>query len=187
VFILWELSSPFLNIHWFCDKLNMTGSMLQLINGLTLLVTFFSCRLVWGTYQSYAVGRDIYNALHNEPLTTFGAAANAVDKALPSQYASTMQYVTENTTVPLWLALVYLTANSTLNCLNFYWFSKMIDALRKRFDGSDERKSEEAQSDATDTVGQTTGVEAKAEIKTRPRRRTLLDGELDGDEPPPGI
>jgi hypothetical protein len=25
-FILYEISTPFLNIHWFFDKLNMTGS-----------------------------------------------------------------------------------------------------------------------------------------------------------------
>ncbi|CCE28339.1 uncharacterized protein CPUR_01814 [Claviceps purpurea 20.1] len=52
IFILWELSTPFLNIHWFMDKLDMTGSQAQLYNGFLLLFTFFSCRLVYGTYQS---------------------------------------------------------------------------------------------------------------------------------------
>ncbi|PFH55466.1 hypothetical protein XA68_18265 [Ophiocordyceps unilateralis] len=33
VFILWELSTPFLNIHWFLDKTNRTGSRAQLYNG----------------------------------------------------------------------------------------------------------------------------------------------------------
>jgi hypothetical protein len=165
----------------------MTGTTLQLVNGVALLATFFSCRLVWGTYQSYAVFRDIWNAMNNEPLSTFGAAAKALDVTLPARYATTMTYVTETTTVPPWLALIYLSSNTTLNCLNFYWFSKMIDALRKRFDGSDQKKSEAAESDTKDAAGQTTGVEAKADVKMRPRRRTLLDGELDGDEAPPGI
>ena len=35
--------------------------------------------------------------------------------------------------VPLWLAAAYLGANVVLNCLNWYWFSKMIATIRKRF------------------------------------------------------
>jgi TLC domain len=48
-FVLYELSTPFLNIHWFLDKLNVTGSRLQLYNGIALVVTFFACRVVWET------------------------------------------------------------------------------------------------------------------------------------------
>src|SRR5271170_6240784 len=66
-FILYELSSPFLNFHWFFDKLDMTGSRAQLYNGLVLLFTFFCCRLVWGTYQSVRVYQDIWNAIHHTP------------------------------------------------------------------------------------------------------------------------
>ena len=36
--------------------------------------------------------------------------------------------------VPLWLAMVYLGANVVLNGLNWYWFGKIIEAIRKRFD-----------------------------------------------------
>lgn len=35
--------------------------------------------------------------------------------------------------LPLWLAIVYLGSNLVLNTLNFFWFGKMIDAMRKRF------------------------------------------------------
>jgi hypothetical protein len=65
-FILYELSSPFLNIHWFCDKLNMTGSTLQFVNGIVLLFTFFSCRLCWGTYNSIRVFNDVWRG-HSHP------------------------------------------------------------------------------------------------------------------------
>ncbi|KAI0280522.1 TLC domain-containing protein, partial [Russula aff. rugulosa BPL654] len=44
-FILWELSTPFLNIHWYGDKTGQTGSPLQLVNGLILISTFASARL----------------------------------------------------------------------------------------------------------------------------------------------
>jgi len=35
--------------------------------------------------------------------------------------------------LPLWLGIVYLGSNLVLNTLNFFWFGKMIDAMRKRF------------------------------------------------------
>lgn len=71
--MLYELSTPFLNVHWFCDKLGMTGSKLQLYNGIALLVTFFGCRIVWGTYQSIMIYSDIYRALtmsHADPMSS---------------------------------------------------------------------------------------------------------------------
>ncbi|PHH84418.1 hypothetical protein CDD83_1971 [Cordyceps sp. RAO-2017] len=121
IFILWELSTPFLNIHWFMDKVEMTGSRAQLFNGFLLLFSFFSCRLVYGTYQSITVFRDIWMAIDNHP----GGIPNS---------SVAMAFVTENTTVPLWLAAVYLSSNLTLNTLNFYWFVMMIRAVRKRFE-----------------------------------------------------
>ncbi|KAL1925062.1 uncharacterized protein VTP21DRAFT_4716 [Calcarisporiella thermophila] len=53
VFLLFELSTPFLNFHWFMDKMNITNTPLQLINGITFLGTFFCARLVFGYYMSY--------------------------------------------------------------------------------------------------------------------------------------
>ncbi|KAK6537745.1 hypothetical protein TWF694_011910 [Orbilia ellipsospora] len=111
-FLLYELSSPFLNFHWFMDKLEMTGSKLQLLNGICLLIVFFSCRLVYGTYSSFQVGFDIYQAWKNPP----------------------SEIVAQGREVPTWLALSYVTSNLILHFLNFYWFGKMIDALRRRFD-----------------------------------------------------
>ncbi|KAL8816330.1 MAG: hypothetical protein Q9191_008352 [Dirinaria sp. TL-2023a] len=60
--ILYELSTPFLNIHWFMDKTGLTGSRAQLINGIMLLATFGGSRLVWGSYQSVMMYRDIWAA-----------------------------------------------------------------------------------------------------------------------------
>ncbi|KAH8117182.1 DUF887-domain-containing protein [Phellopilus nigrolimitatus] len=59
-FLLWELSTPFLNIHWFLDKMGRTGSTLQLINGLCLLGTFAGVRLVYGSIQSYAFYQTLF-------------------------------------------------------------------------------------------------------------------------------
>ncbi|KAL7628180.1 hypothetical protein AAE478_002378 [Parahypoxylon ruwenzoriense] len=188
-FILWELSSPFLNIHWFFDKLGMTGSRAQLYNGLMLIFTFFSCRLVWGTYQSFLVARDLWTGLHSAPIVLATIASeNALAVTFPSQYVRTMQYVSESTNIPVWLAAIYIGANLTLNSLNFYWFFKMIDAVRKRFEPKREVK---VAGKGDRDLAATTAVDAikvvntdSAELKTRPRRRTILDGE-EGDEPPP--
>lgn len=137
-FILYELSSPFLNIHWFCDKLNMTGSKVQLYNGILLLCTFFGCRLCWGSYQSIRVFYDVYRALtageftlHDPELGKLNNGTTVNASVIPTP--DIMQYAGERT-VPLWLAACYLLSNITLNGLNWFWFGKMIETIRKRFD-----------------------------------------------------
>ncbi|TPX62828.1 hypothetical protein PhCBS80983_g00182 [Powellomyces hirtus] len=52
-FLMFELSTPFLNIHWFCDKTGRTGSTLQLVNGIVLIAAFFMARIVFGFINSY--------------------------------------------------------------------------------------------------------------------------------------
>lgn len=42
--------------------------------------------------------------------------------------------------IPKWLAVVYLGANIVLNTLNFYWYGKMIETIKKRFTESGEKK-----------------------------------------------
>jgi len=101
--LFYELSTPFLNIHWFLDKFRMTGSNTQIANGVVLICVFFSCRVIWGWYITYNFLHDMYDARQTYPEQT-----------------------------PLWLVGLYSTANLFLNTLNLYWFSKMIDSLRRR-------------------------------------------------------
>ncbi|KAH9928505.1 DUF887-domain-containing protein [Epithele typhae] len=49
-FLSWELSTIFLNVHRFLDKTGHTGSTAQWLNGVVLLSTFFSVRIVYGWY-----------------------------------------------------------------------------------------------------------------------------------------
>jgi len=107
VFLMFEISTPFLNIHWFMDKLGLTGTLPQLINGVCLLTSFFSVRIIWGFYMSYH---------------TFQSVLQVIDQ------------------VPTFLCVIYGTANIILNCLNLFWFVKMIEALLKRFDKTGEKK-----------------------------------------------
>lgn len=52
VFLMFELSTPFLNVNWFMDKLGMTGSSAQFYNGLALVCSFIGARIFFGYYAS---------------------------------------------------------------------------------------------------------------------------------------
>lgn len=48
-FLLWELSTPFLNAHWFFEKTGRGGSAPMVINAASLLVVFFLSRILYGS------------------------------------------------------------------------------------------------------------------------------------------
>ncbi|KAJ3499316.1 hypothetical protein NLG97_g432 [Lecanicillium saksenae] len=155
-FILFELSTPFLNIHWFLDKVNMTGSNLQLYNGFALLFTFFSCRLIYGPYQSYKVFSDIYALSGKNP---------------SSPGTGVLAYVTSQTYIPQWLSFAYIASNATLTFLNFYWFYMMIYAIRKRFVASPEAKDEKKEAVTEVEIDlSTTASGVSSQAKPRSRR-----------------
>lgn len=155
VFILYELSSPFLNIHWFLDKVNMTGSRAQWYNGMLLLFVFFSCRLVWGTWQSAMVYWDMWHALQQTWSATSSSSplsgpvdinaqvfhpvrdgAMYLDKTCARANAEIARFAKYTAGgVPTWLVVTYVTSNLILNSLNYYWFTKMIETVLKRFRG----------------------------------------------------
>ncbi|KAF9350378.1 hypothetical protein BGX26_011429 [Mortierella sp. AD094] len=68
VFLMFELSTPFLNIHWFMDKLGMTGSIYQLVNGVILLSLFLSVRIMFGIYMSYQTYQTAILVIDQIPL-----------------------------------------------------------------------------------------------------------------------
>jgi TLC domain len=70
-FVLYELSTPFLNIHWFLDKAGLTGSVWQLINGILLIGSFAGARLFWGAYQSWRIYEDVWKAWQLQRESTF--------------------------------------------------------------------------------------------------------------------
>jgi hypothetical protein len=115
----------------------MTGSRLQFLNGIVLLFTFFSCRLLWGTYNSFRVFADVYRAYTAGPVTLSDPQSGKLNGDTVVGNAGfkhdVLQFA-DGQTVPLWLAAAYLASNLTLNGLNWFWFGKMIETLRKRFD-----------------------------------------------------
>ncbi|TVY62740.1 putative TLC domain-containing protein [Lachnellula suecica] len=120
VFMLYELSTPFLNFHWFFDKLGMTGTKAQLYNGIALISVFFSCRLVWGAYSSFNIYRDVYNALYLSSDTKFDSRPE-------------LMIYGQDRSLPAWLVVLYLGGHVTLQVLNVFWLGKMIAAIKRRF------------------------------------------------------
>ena len=118
----------------------MTGSRLQLCNGILLLLTFFGCRLVWGSYQTTRIYQDIWLVLHTPggiepPIKSwlFPTLATLPDRAEIMRFSGAQ-------VLPPWLAFVYLSANTLLSALNFYWFWLMIATIKKRFFASKKRR-----------------------------------------------
>ncbi|RHZ61948.1 TLC domain-containing protein [Aspergillus thermomutatus] len=183
VFILYELSSPFLNIHWFLDKVNMTGSKLQLYNGILLLVVFFCCRLIWGTWQSALVYRDMWYALKQVWSASESAALNPVDitadvfqirdgslcvneacAKAQAEISKFSKYTARG--VPTWLVVTYVVSNLVLNGLNYYWFTKMIDAVVKRFRApAPEGKTKEEVQKLREELAQNVVIEAATKLE----------------------
>ena len=63
----------------------------------------------------------------------------ATEKSLNPD-AEIMRFAGERV-VPVWLACTYLGSNMVLNTLNFYWFGKMIETVKKRFQPTKEKAS----------------------------------------------
>ena len=78
IFLVFELSNPFLNIRWFgikylpqvsedCQTLAAKFcNVFQLVNNIVLIVMFFLARICWGFYQFYQLCSDFY-AVRDSP------------------------------------------------------------------------------------------------------------------------
>ncbi|QPG75970.1 hypothetical protein FOA43_003356 [Brettanomyces nanus] len=58
-FLIYELSTPFVNLHWFYTRgpKGLVNEKTFLLNGLLLMTTFFLSRCVWGIYVSIKIFR----------------------------------------------------------------------------------------------------------------------------------
>ena len=62
------------------------------------------------------------------------------DTSCVAAQSEVMKFVHGGSHVPYWICGVYLVSNLTLNALNWYWFAKMIQTVRKRFEGNGKGK-----------------------------------------------
>jgi hypothetical protein len=77
LFLIYELSTPFLNIHLILDKLGLAGSIYQAVNGVFLLSSFFFARILFGYYNSFVFIKTIKDAGSSIPvhyLVIYGSA-----------------------------------------------------------------------------------------------------------------
>lgn len=110
VFLMFELSNPFLNIRWFVMKY-LSGSddskltrWIQLINNLCLMTVFFLARIVWGWWQIANLAYDFWLVRHDP-------------RFLP------------------WGSLAILLGNFVLDILNVVWFATMCKVAVKTIKG----------------------------------------------------
>jgi TLC domain len=60
VFLLWELSTPFVHGRWFLYVYGLKDSLLYVVNGLLMMAVFFASRNVFGTSKDCAVDVSHY-------------------------------------------------------------------------------------------------------------------------------
>lgn len=108
-FLLFEASTPFVNINWYITQLARGSSKpvvplwFNVLNGVLLISVFFLVRLVWG----------------------FIAVAILIHE---------MWQVWDQ--IPLYVSAIILGINVSLDILNVHWFSKMLRIAKKMANGS---------------------------------------------------
>ncbi|KAH6711082.1 TLC domain-containing protein [Leptodontidium sp. MPI-SDFR-AT-0119] len=127
-FILYEISTPFLNIHWFLHKLNMTRSRIQLYNGIALMMTFFGSRIYVGNYQSLFIYADIWTAV-NTPTIDMKYTDDASIFAYRNPTGLDGVGNLHDMKLPPWLAFAYLGSHGSWIFLNLYWLIKVVWAM----------------------------------------------------------
>lgn len=111
-FLLYEASTPFVNVNWFImqmlapsKKSNLkpakVPTWLNLINGVLLMIIFFSVRILWGNLAQFVYFYQMY------------------------------KYRSDMTTLKVQLAVILAIITLILNSLNVFWFSKMVKIAKK--------------------------------------------------------
>ena len=128
-YALVELSTPFVNIHWFLNKLDKAGSTFQIVNGMLLIVTFACCRLIWGSYLTFVFFRDVWTALHAPQSSWTEYNYSPSERPLILEHRA-----------PWWLAVMFMISNAVVMSLSAFWFTKMIATIQKHIDSSRSKK-----------------------------------------------
>lgn len=114
VFLLFELSNPFLNVRWFTvryfSRSNRFLNFIQTINNLALLLMFFCARICWGWFQIGKLVYDFYQ-VHTDP-----------------------RFLTMETAI-------IVCGNLVLDVLNLVWFSTMVSIAFKTITGAKTKRT----------------------------------------------
>lgn len=108
-FLIFEASTPFVNINWYISQLSRTSSKpvvpawFNVLNGILLIGVFFLVRIVWGFTAILLLLREMWKVWDQ---------------------------------VPQWLLLSIIGINILLDSLNVFWLSKMIKIAKKLASGN---------------------------------------------------
>lgn len=103
MFLLWELSTPFVYTRWFLHKAGMSRTTAYKVNGVLMVLVFFLCRNVAGLVCSVDFFKETTPELQHPRPGGLSPAA-------------------------IWL---YRGLNVPLNALNAFWFYKMLTGALK--------------------------------------------------------
>ncbi|CZS89579.1 related to DUF887 domain protein [Rhynchosporium agropyri] len=82
--------------------------------------------------SSVCIYRDVWTALQTPTIDLKYASDSSIFDYMMATGLNGVSY-SHNMQLPLWLVIVYLGSNTLLNFFNVYWFSQMVQAMRKRF------------------------------------------------------
>lgn len=129
IYLLYELSNPFLDMHRFISWTGNAGGLAESINGILLIVVFTLCRPIWGTYQMSWMISDELNALSISQAFDGGVFNPGPLSTSSNQMEA--RYVAKP--APLWLIAAHLVCGVVLLGLNYWWFWLILNKARKAF------------------------------------------------------
>ncbi|SCW03745.1 LAFE_0G17282g1_1 [Lachancea fermentati] len=112
-FLIFEASTPFVNINWYISQLSRTSSKpvvptwFNMANGLLLMLVFFLVRIVWGFAAIVILCYQLW-----------------VWRAI----------------IPNWLPFTLVPLNFGMDALNVFWLSKMVKIAKKMANGGSKSK-----------------------------------------------
>ena len=109
----------FHNVLRFLDKTNRTGSQFQLINGILLVLTFFSVRIVYG---GYIVGFSFSFFPPSAPISYVTDVTLGLSQSI--YFFFTLLQVRHE--IPLAYLLIYAFGNLMLQALSWFWWELLI-------------------------------------------------------------
>jgi hypothetical protein len=74
IFLLFEISTPFLDIRWIGLKFKVLNETIELINNIILILIFFFVRICWGWYQVARLAVDLHSVKHEPGFPYIGAS-----------------------------------------------------------------------------------------------------------------
>ncbi|KAG2438784.1 hypothetical protein HXX76_005325 [Chlamydomonas incerta] len=99
-FLQWELSTTFVHLRWFMYKMGWANTRAYVLNGVSMVLVFFGCRIVWGYIESVVLVGDVLRE----------------------------RWVPGGSPFPVGGTVGYCVAAVVMNTLNTYWFYKMLTA-----------------------------------------------------------